>query len=238
MSRLPILLALLLVAASPAAAGWLVTHDGNVLKTAGGWRVDGALVVFTAEDGRLSSIRVREVDLEASLARGAEPASAAAPMAEPTAPNARPVLVLTDDDVGHVRSARDFEPEPDGSGLSDQPPADAAEPARAGSVVEVVDWRERVDVESNSLRIEGTVTNRGPGLATNTQVEVRLLDDSGELLERRQATLREPTMRPGAIVPFTASFSGSPGFVTIEFDVRSRGFKLRPASESPASPDQ
>jgi hypothetical protein len=220
--------ALLLVAASPAAAGWLVTHDGDVVKTAGDWRLDGALVVFTTEDGRLSSIRARDVDLEASRARSVEPKLE--PAAGPATRTGAAVLVLTDEDVAHVWSGV-LEPEAVDPQMAAEPPEGMGEGDRRGSLVEVVDWRDRLDVESNTLVISGSVTNRGPGVATSTQVAVRLVDRSGELLDRRQATLGTAVMQPGAVAPFTATFPGNPGFATVEFDITNRGFSLRPATD-------
>lgn len=91
---------------SPAQADWLLTRDGKVIETLGAWEVRGKLVRFTTPTGTLSSIRVEELDLEASRVetqrRNAPPAPAPAPT--PTAPK-KPVLVLTDADVKHVDPA-------------------------------------------------------------------------------------------------------------------------------------
>ncbi len=100
-----LLLAMLLLAlCSPARADWLVTRDGKAIETKGAWAVSGKVVKFTSTGGVLSSLRVDEVDLDASRAETARrnaPPAPAPPKAPPTAPK-KPVLVLTDADVGHV----------------------------------------------------------------------------------------------------------------------------------------
>jgi len=90
----------------PAAADWLVTREGARVETRGVWQVKGKLVVFHTPAGDLSSLRLSEVDLEASrqatqeleLARRA---AAAAARREPE--RKAPVLVLTDDKVRHAK---------------------------------------------------------------------------------------------------------------------------------------
>lgn len=98
--------ALVALGCLPARADWLLTCDGKVIETRGAWEVRGKLVRFTTPTGTLSSIRVEELDLEASRTeterRKAPPAPAPAP--PPTAPK-KPVLVLTDADVKHVDPA-------------------------------------------------------------------------------------------------------------------------------------
>ncbi len=60
---------LFLVLLAPAvAADWLVTQEGARVETKGPWKVKGRTVVFTSSKGRLSSMRLAEVDLDASAA--------------------------------------------------------------------------------------------------------------------------------------------------------------------------
>lgn len=60
---------LFLVLLAPAvAADWLVTQEGARVETKGPWKVKGRIVVFTSSKGRLSSMRLAEVDLAASAA--------------------------------------------------------------------------------------------------------------------------------------------------------------------------
>ncbi len=234
----PFVLALVLTVTGSASAAWLVTHDGELIETSGDWKVDGRVILFTPIEGQLSSIRASEVDIEASRARSQRQEEEAIPESTPS--SLRTVLVLTDDDVGHVRplseaakaATQSPSTDEDGSEVGD---AEGDDTAPTASVIEVVNWNERVDVEKNQLEVFGSVTNSGAGVATRTRLEVRLLDRSGELLERRRATLGEAVLRPGAVVPFSASFPGSPGFATVEFDIRSRGFQVRePIDATPA----
>ncbi len=96
-------LTLTCICSLPAAAEWLVTRDGHRIETDGPWQVKGRVVVYTDAKGTLSSIRLDEIDLEASEAAGEEtPEAPAEPReAETKEPEERqkPVLVLTNDDI-------------------------------------------------------------------------------------------------------------------------------------------
>jgi glutaredoxin len=81
----------------PAAADWLVTRDGHRIETDGPWKVKGRMVVYTDTRGTLSSLRLDELDLEASEAAGEEPESP--PPAVEQAEERAPVLVLTNEDI-------------------------------------------------------------------------------------------------------------------------------------------
>ena len=80
-----LLLAVLLFIAGPAAADWLVTREGASVETRGAWRQEGRLMVFTLADGTLASLRLDEVDLEASrqATEGASQPAAAPPAGKP-----------------------------------------------------------------------------------------------------------------------------------------------------------
>ncbi len=87
--------------AAAVHADWLVTRAGERIETRGGWEVKGRMVVFTQPSGTLSSIRLSEVDLDASAAATAEAAASAARPAAPAPPPPRkPTRVITTDDVG------------------------------------------------------------------------------------------------------------------------------------------
>ncbi len=82
-------------------ADWLVTRAGERVETQGGWEVKGRMVVFTQPTGTLSSLRLSEVDLDASNEATADAAAAAARPAAPEPATAdRPARVITTDDVG------------------------------------------------------------------------------------------------------------------------------------------
>lgn len=93
----------LLLLPSLASADWLVTQDAE---TRGSWEVRGKLVVFTDALGALRSLRLAEVDPEASDAatREAEELKEQPPAPVPKKEPARrqATFVLTDADVGHV----------------------------------------------------------------------------------------------------------------------------------------
>ncbi len=88
--------------ADPAHADWLVTTEGERVETRGAWDVRGRMVVFTTKRGTLASVRLDEVDLDASEAatdeavalRSAPPPPPAVPPEPPP-----PVLTLTDADI-------------------------------------------------------------------------------------------------------------------------------------------
>ncbi len=96
-----LVLTLALATTWPAGADWLVTRDGHEMQTRGVWRVKGKLIHFTALNGALSSLRLEEVNLEASRALTAERAGDIAPPLTPR-PLTRPGLVLRDGDVARA----------------------------------------------------------------------------------------------------------------------------------------
>ena len=94
--------------AAAAAADVLVTRDGERIETRGPWKVKGRQVVFTSLQGVLSSMRLSEVDLDASAeaSRPPEPVQQVEPekAAAKEAKDRPPVLVLTNDNLGDRRS--------------------------------------------------------------------------------------------------------------------------------------
>ncbi len=96
----------LLAFAPAAAADWLVTADGDRVETVGPWEVKGRQVVFRDAAGKLASLRLTEVDLEASRAATAEASREPEPetVAEPE-PKKEVVLTLTDDNLSRGGAA-------------------------------------------------------------------------------------------------------------------------------------
>ncbi len=88
--------------AGSAGADWLVTRAGERIETEGGWQIKGRMVVFTRPGGTLSSLRLSEVDVDASREATAQAAEAAARPAAPApkAPPKRSVRVITTEDIG------------------------------------------------------------------------------------------------------------------------------------------
>ena len=75
--------------ASPATGDWLVTTDGSRIETDGPWTERGRTVVFES-DGQLMSLRLADVDLEASRALTAEAEAAKRRPAPPPPPGRAP----------------------------------------------------------------------------------------------------------------------------------------------------
>lgn len=102
-TRLVLAVALLGLPAAAISADWLVTREGARVETRGTWEVRGKMVVFTRPNGTLSSMRLSEVDLDASQAATA---AARRPTDVPSDEEApQPVLVLTNDDVRRGEAA-------------------------------------------------------------------------------------------------------------------------------------
>lgn len=204
--------------ASPVAADWLVTRDGTHIETRGPWEVRGRTVVFTGANGTLSSMRLSEVDLEASTA-ATERAKAPPPPREeqqkPPEGEKEPVLVLTDADVGHVEHRR--------PAVS----AEAGAEAASGSPLEVVSWSEINEPDTFDVQIFGTLRNNGEEVATEISLEVRLLDADGKLLAETPAVLTQRNLSPGESTNFRAAFPGIFGFNAIRFDARHASFKIQ-----------
>lgn len=104
---LSIVVGCLLVLSFPGAtaADWLVTREGQSIETQGPWKTKGRMVVFTNTAGLLLSMRLSEVDLEASETLTRHRRQQAEAATEPSAPEAaedtrEPVLVLTNESVG------------------------------------------------------------------------------------------------------------------------------------------
>jgi hypothetical protein len=88
-----------LIGAPAARADLLVTREGVAIETAGPWRVEGRMVVFTLPGGALSSIRADQVDLDRSAvatARAATVEVAAADAPSQPAPLPEPVFRIND----------------------------------------------------------------------------------------------------------------------------------------------
>lgn len=77
----------------------LVTRDGQLIETQGPWEVKGRMVIFTSTRGTLSSIRLDEVNLDASHAATAQTQQPAAATDTPRASTTPSVLSLTNEDV-------------------------------------------------------------------------------------------------------------------------------------------
>ncbi len=149
-----------------ATADWLVTVDGTQIETQGPWEVKGKLILLTLPGGALSSIRLADIDLDASehlSAAGREVATRVEPKREPR----EAVVVLTDADVSHVGSRF-----PGSIEERQQTGAEARERARqtasaAGEGLTVDRWDQSFDDSIEGLLVTGSLENRSDALHTD-----------------------------------------------------------------------
>jgi len=219
--------ALLALAAMPASADWLVTRQGGRVETKGAWQTKGKLVVFTLPDGKLSSLRLSEVDLDASRRATEEAAAAQAappPPAEPQKPREAKV-VLTDE------SFRRAAPPPPQAAPGEEKKKDEAAPPEAGKIV-VASW-ERLSAPGNgSVVIAGTVRNEAPDEATGVAVTVLLYDETGKLLISGDAILGSTVLPAGQSGSFRAEFPDVFSFAAVKFDARGMLILRKPGEPS------
>lgn len=185
----------------PAAADWLVMRDGSRVETAGPWRVESRLVVFKQPDGTFASVRLDDVDLDASARvtrEEAERAAQAKTTPEPQPARSEPVLRLTEKDLPPVA----YRPAPEG----EQGAADGSE--KAPPPLEIVTWREVSEIGGPGVEIVGTVRNNSDSLAIGLGVTAVLYDHEDRELARTQAILTSTALQPTQSSGFRASFPG------------------------------
>lgn len=216
--------ALLGLAGLPASADWLVTREGAKVETKGPWQEKGKLVVFHTADGSLSSMRLAEVDLEASrkATEEAERAKVEAEQAraKPVERKA-PVLVVTDKDVRHVDPA------------TASPTAAAGEPAPAAGLA-VANWDRAPDPGDGHVVITGSLVNSSPDTATGISLAVVLIDEAGNPLGTVQAVVTSNVLPPGQQSGFRAEFPSVFTFSNVKFEPKSVQLKTEP-EPAPAS---
>lgn len=222
------------LAASPVGADWLVTREGARVETRGAWTVKGKQVVFHTAAGKLSSLRVADVDLDASR-RATEEAVAAQAQAdaEPEKPPERrkPVRVITDKDVRPAPPAPAEEEQPkDGE--------EAAAPGPASGPGVIVDtWNQARHPEEDHVLINGTLQNASSAMAADVKLKVMIFDQTGALIASSQAALTAGALPPGEKTTFKAEFPGYFSFATIKFESESRRLATGPASDQPSPPE-
>lgn len=220
--------------ASVLNAEWLVLRDGSKLELRGTWKVDGKRVVFQLADGTLSSLKLDQVDLEASAK--ATSAAAAAPKVEKSDRSVKaepkPRRVFTDADFSHPAP-----PSPESVAAADgaaegTADADAKTDKKPPQPLEVLVWNQSVDPATGQITITGTLRNAGEDLATAVVVEVQLVDRGGAILTKANANVSTPNVRPGAETEFRVRFPSTPGFESAKFDIKSVLFKAAPKTET------
>jgi|CXWL01.1.fsa_nt_gi hypothetical protein len=201
----------LLTALTPAEADWLVTSTGSRVETKGAWKVKGKLVVYTDPTGRLSSLRLSEVDLDASTTATTEAATPAA-KAEPPA---KAAVRLTDADVGHVNVAADE--------------AEADAPAAAGKAegrLAVTKWSD--ETTNGGLVISGELSNPTDATATAVRLEVQLYNEAGLPVAKVAAAVDTTTLPKGQSTHFRAAIPDLKSFASVKFDANATFFGATP----------
>lgn len=219
------------LATLPAGADWLVTRQGGRVEIRGAWEVKGKLVVFRTLDGALSSLRLTEVDLEASrkATEEARNARAAAEATKPPEKKKPPILVLTDKDVRHVEetSAAPAEAASAGTGEGEK----AVEDLTVGT------WERASDPGAGHVVITGTLRNAAASsTATGILLLVSLYDDTGTQIGTAEAVLTSTALPPGEQSGFRAEFPGVFSFARLEFDPKSVQLKTGPGPAEPEAP--
>lgn len=208
--------------ASAGFGDWLITESGERIETRGPWKVNEArqLVLFHLPDGALSSLRLSDVDLEASRKATEEAQRPSAVSATPQREEpVQPVLVLTDADV------RKAEPLP-----SEPEEGDAQEPA--GSEQErltVSSWSLDEPAAFDGVRVRGRIANTSSELVTGATLQVDLLDAEGEILFSETARLTTTALPSGASANFVAEFPGVYNYASVE--MKPSGFAVETSPE-------
>lgn len=230
----PLLAVLLLPAggASPASADWLVTREGGKVEIQGKPQVKGKLVVFTRADGTLSSLRLSEVDLEASERVTAEEKGKKEVEVSTQEP-ARKKSVASVTDENLVRTKKP-EPAPAAAPAGEAAPAAVAgDPAGSGPAA-VGTWKQQDLPAGNGIELVGSLENKGDKIATGLAVTAQLYNEAGQLLATGQGVLMGGSIPPGGKLDFKVPFPGLFTFSEARFQVKSWPLDLNPVPEQPA----
>lgn len=212
--------------AGPSRADWLVLRDGSRIETRGAWETRRELVVFETAKGALSSVRLGDVDFEASRAATAEAAERAkrpAAAAEP-APR-RPIATITNADVG-----RGVPPAPaadaaatEDAAAGEAPASGEAAPAHAGSatekaapaLLEVVEWRRELDPTGADVLV-GTLRSLSSRVVAGATLEIVLYGPDDKVVDSGRAFLADDLVKPGEVVTFRYPIAGGVAFERAE----------------------
>jgi len=199
-----------------AAADQLVTRDGQIIETRGGWEALGRLLVFELADGSLASLRLEDVDLEASERRTRKAAQRATAVQEESPPETvQATVVITDRDVAHPRNL----------GALPATQEDGGGPvAGSGAGVQVVQWSEEPEGETG-LAVRGVIQNLGSGFATGLSGNALFYDESGYLVAARDLQFEDSPLGPAARRDFSVSLPDTLIYAEIKFLVVGRGFR-------------
>lgn len=228
----PLLAVLLLPAggASPAEAEWLVTREGGRVEIQGKPQVKGKLVVFTRADGTLASLRLSEVDLEASDRATAEEKAKGTEVVAQEPAKKKSVASVTDDNL--VRTKKP-EPPPAAASAGEAAVPPAGAPA-AGGPAAVGTWKQQDLPGGSGIELVGSLENKGDKIATGLALTVQLYNETGQLLATGQGILMGGSIPPGGKLDFKVPFPGLYTFSDAKFQVKSWPLDLNPVPEASA----
>lgn len=215
--------------AAPAQADWLVTREAGRVETRGAWTVKGKLVVFKTADGQLSSLRLADVDLDASrrVTEEAVAAQAQADAAEPKpAERRKSVRTITDKDVRPFEAPEPAAPDAEAGEEKAKPPGPTSGP---GLLVE--SWRQSAHADEDHVIVNGTLQNASNATAADLKLKVMIFDDTGSLIATSQAAVETTAIPPGERATFRAEFPGFFSFATVKFEAESRRLATRSTDE-------
>lgn len=220
----------------PARADWLVLRTGERAETRGPWKVKGKLVVFTSAKGNLASLRLADVDLEASERVTAEARAQAEkpPEAPPPPPPQKEAHSLTDADFAR-------KPPPAGAEGDEAAKKEGeekeGEPKPEKSPVAVASWNQMNRTEGDGLDLVGSLRNNGNLLATDLTLTVKVYSDEGALLATGDGVLASTSLPPGGTTSFRVPLPGIFTFARASFETRNVNVALDPAPEGEKPPD-
>ena len=218
-----------LAAAAPAGADWLVMRDGARVETKGPWTEQGAMIVFHTANGTLSSVRLRDADLDAS--REATEKAKLPPPPAPAPPVAKkPAIVITDADLERSEPAPTAgSPTAAASPAAESTAADAASSSAAAPSspeaakterLQISDWHQDLDASRTGVVVVAQLRNTSPDVVGNIQVTAKLLDEAGAVVATAEALLGSNALRPGQQTALRASFPGVHTFSDVSFETR------------------
>jgi hypothetical protein len=223
-AALALVAAAALAVAAPAAADWLVTRgdEGGAsrVETRGPWEVRGRLVVFHTADGQLASLRLEQVDLEASREATLEAEEAGRREAEaaPAPPRERPARRrITDADIPRGSGAP---PAPRAADAADAGEATAGAEDRGTARTLVVLTSQGVDTGDGHARISGTLANHGQEPVVALALTVELFDYEGGSIASRSAEIASSALSAGDVTSFIVDFPDVYSYAATSFEPR------------------
>jgi len=213
-----LIVVLVALLALPASGDWLVTRDGARVETKGPWRVQGSAVVFTLPSGTLSSLRLGDIDLDASSLATTE---ARRPLLVPKVPppvKRKAKWVLTDKDIPQAAPLTAPPAAPDTAApdtAATEPPVAEEQEQAPQAQLEVSTWEMVENVDIGGLEIVGEIQNSGGDLAFGVRVVVTLLDQNGVQIGTSDGFVAEKSLAPRTRSRFRALF---PGIYQLEAD--------------------